>query len=116
MDESRFLLLMKKARAYSYLAGDADYWHGYQRGLRRGFHGELFGTDADHQLWLRLADDGADEASRERGRGYRDGLSACGEAADCRPAARSMPNRTLDQEDLSRVFGLLDRARRQDRS
>ena len=50
-----------------------DYWAGYQRGLRRAFHGERFGTDAEHQLWLSLSDDRA-----ELGRGYRDGLTAGG--------------------------------------
>jgi len=78
MDENRFLSLMKTARMQSYRGGEADYWHGYQRGLRRGYMGQLFSTDADHQLWMRLADDGSDKASRDRGRGYRDGLAACG--------------------------------------
>jgi hypothetical protein len=76
MDETRFLALMKKARTFSHLGGRPDYWHGYQRGLRRGFQGELFGTDDEHERWIRLADDGIDNASRERGRGYRDGLTA----------------------------------------
>jgi hypothetical protein len=79
MDETRFLTLMKRARNFSHLGERLDYWHGYQRGLRRGFQGELFGTNDEHQRWLRLADEGADEASRERGRGYRDGLRACRE-------------------------------------
>jgi len=76
MDETRFLALLKKARNFSHLGERPDYWHGYQRGLRRGFQGELFGTRDDHELWMRLADDGVDNAARERGRGYRDGLSA----------------------------------------
>ena len=74
MNETRFLALMMKARKFSGLGEHSDYWHGYQRGLKRGFQGELFGTDAEHKLWMRLADDGPDIASRERGRGYRDGL------------------------------------------
>jgi len=78
MDENRFLSLMKTARMQSYRGGEADYWHGYQRGLRRGYMGQLFGTDAEHQLWMRLANDGPDKPSRDRGRGYRDGLAACG--------------------------------------
>ena len=85
MDEDRFLTLMKKARNFSHLGGRPDYWHGYQRGLRRGFQGELFGTDDEHQRWMRLADDGGDEASRERGRGYRDGLRACREDREGQP-------------------------------
>ena len=98
MDESRFLSLMKKARMFSSLGGRADYWRGYQRGLRRGFHGELFGTDDEHEFWMRLADDGGDNASRERGRGYRDGLSACGAAAEDSALPGSAPNRGGDQE------------------
>jgi hypothetical protein len=78
MDENRFLSLMKTARMQSYRGNEADYWHGYQRGLRRGYMGQLFGTDAEHQRWMRLADDGPDKPSRDRGRGYRDGLAACG--------------------------------------
>ena len=73
---------MKTARTQSYRGGEADYWHGYQRGLRRGYMGELFGTDAEHKLWMRLADDATDKAGRDRGRGYRDGLAACGVAEE----------------------------------
>ena len=75
MDEIRFLALMTEARNFSRLGG-RPYWHGYQRGLRRGFQGELFGTADEHEHWMRLADEGADDAARERGRGYRDGLRA----------------------------------------
>jgi hypothetical protein len=78
MDESSFLALMMRARRFSALGERTDYWHGYQRGLRRGFHGDLFGTEAEHKRWIGLADDGVDKASRERGRGYRDGLNTCG--------------------------------------
>ena len=85
MDEIRFLTLMKKARNFAHLGGRLDYWRGYQRGLRRGFQGELFGTDREHELWMRLAEDGGDEASRERGRGYRDGLRACREDRESQP-------------------------------
>ena len=96
MDESRFLSLMRKARTHSYLGGSPDYWHGYQRGLRRGYQGELFGTDDEHKHWMRLADDGSDKASRERGRGYRDGLSACGVTVEGSPLAGSTRSRGQD--------------------
>ena len=87
MDESQFLSLMTMARRFSGLGDRSDYWHGYQRGLRRGFLGALFGTEKDHALWMRLADDGPDKANRERGLGYRDGLSACrADADDSAPA------------------------------
>lgn len=87
MNESRFLSLMTKARMFSSRGEHADYWHGYQRGLRRGFQGELYGTEAEHKLWLCLADEGLDQASRERGRGYRDALKACAAADDSAPVA-----------------------------
>ncbi len=98
MDENAFLALMRKARAHSYLGGSADYWHGYQRGLRRGFQSELFGTDAEHRLWLGLADVGADKASQERGRGYRDGLKACGASDVGSPLAESTVTRSGDPD------------------
>jgi hypothetical protein len=38
---------------------------------------------------MRLADDGPDMASRERGRGYRDGLNACrADVDDSAPSIR----------------------------
>ena len=55
----------------------ADYWHGYRRGLRRARYGDQFGTAAEHQLWLTLADD-TDASRAARGRGYRDGLAHLG--------------------------------------
>jgi hypothetical protein len=98
MDETRFLSLLRKARNHSYLGGSPDYWHGYQRGLRRGFLGEMFGTDDEHKHWMRFADGGSDKASRDRGRGYRDGLSACGAAAEGSPLAGSTRSRGGDLE------------------
>jgi len=98
MDENRFLSLMKTARMQSYRGGEADYWHGYQRGLRRGYMGQLFGTDAEHQLWMRLADDGPDKPSRDRGRGYRDGLAACGIAeSNAAPTGPALPQQRSSQ-------------------
>src|SRR5262245_64432511 len=95
MDENRFLSLMKTARMQSYRGGETDYWHGYQRGLRRGYMGQLFGTDAEHQVWMRLAADGEDKASRDRGRGYRDGLAACGVAPEsAQGSTHVQPRRT----------------------
>lgn len=77
MNAIMFKALMTKARTQSSLGHQPNYWHGYERGLRRGFHGDRFGTEQDHKLWLSLVADGVDAAEQERGRGYRDGLSAC---------------------------------------
>jgi len=52
-----------------------DYYAGYVRGLRRSYHGDIFGTAQEHELWTSLADDPDDESRAARGRGYRDGLS-----------------------------------------
>ena len=52
----------------------ADYYAGFIRGLRRAYHGERFGTEAEHRTWLALADD-EDDSRASRGRGYRDGLN-----------------------------------------
>jgi hypothetical protein len=53
---------------------NAHYWEGYQRGLRRAYHGLAFGTAEEHAKWLSLAGD-ADAMRDQRGRGYRDGLA-----------------------------------------
>jgi hypothetical protein len=81
MTERDFTREMRRASAMQRLEGStyprADYWQGYQRGLRRAYHGEDFGTEDEHALWLSLADEEDDRSRRARGEGYRDGL-ACG--------------------------------------
>lgn len=66
MTENQFKSLMLQAEMLC--AG--DYLAGYQRGLRRLYHGESFGTMAEHEQWLTLSGHQA-----ERGRGYRDGFA-----------------------------------------
>ena len=76
MDEAEFMSEMAKARAADKLGErSVAYWEGYERGLRRQYHGTLFGTEQEHQLWLSFADDTRDVSRRERGLGYRDGLA-----------------------------------------
>ena len=54
-------------------SGDADYWQGYQRGLRKAYYGEKFGTAAEHALWCEALH--SDDPQRKmRGLGYRHGL------------------------------------------
>jgi hypothetical protein len=53
----------------------ADYLTGYMRGLRRRYHGENFGTDAEHEQWIAL-----DEERNHMGNGYRDGFAGIGVA------------------------------------
>lgn len=68
MDEAQFQSLARRARLLK-----SDYGVGYQRGLRRHFHGERFGTAEEHATWSRLGLDG--DPRTELGRGYRDGLA-----------------------------------------
>lgn len=75
MNESYFKSKMYKAKVMRDVDNRPDYWSGYVRGLRRAYHGERFGTDAEHQLWLSQADSD-DRQRQERGLGYRDGLAA----------------------------------------
>lgn len=46
-----------------------DYAAGYRRGLRRHYHGEIFGTPTEHEKWLHLSG-----YRQEMGDGYRDGF------------------------------------------
>ncbi|OXS14893.1 hypothetical protein CGX12_11780 [Zobellella denitrificans] len=64
MNEGKFKTYMYAAKTIG-----GDYAAGYQRGLRRHFHGEKFGTEAEHQQWLAL-----DGHRQELGDGYRDGV------------------------------------------
>ena len=73
MNERMFQRELCKARSNRDRGSRTDYWLGYERGLIRGHHGERFGTNQEHELWLTLAV-AEDPALRERGRGYRDGL------------------------------------------
>lgn len=50
-----------------------DYAVGYQKGLRRHYHGEAFGTESEHQQWLNLGLDGDHRV--DQGAGYRAGFA-----------------------------------------
>jgi len=52
-----------------------EYWSGYQRGLRRRFQGENFGTDKEHEMWMSMVNS-IDVRRRALGRGYRAGYEA----------------------------------------
>lgn len=50
------------------------WWAGHVRGLRRAHHGDSFGTQVEHDLFLSAAD--SDDPERSAlGRGYRAGLT-----------------------------------------
>jgi hypothetical protein len=70
------LLLEDRTRSATPVTSDltnSDYWLGYRRGLRRAYFGARFGSAAEHDAWMALADS-ADAGLAARGRGYREGL------------------------------------------
>lgn len=76
MNEQKFRSEMRRAETMRTTSDDpmrAEYWVGYLRGLRRGHHGESFGTESEHRQWLRMANS-ADEMRKQRAQGYADGL------------------------------------------
>ena len=72
---SNFQSLMRRAdRLRRHDSDNAPWWTGYIRGLRRAHHGDNFGDDAEHALYLSAAD--SDDPQRAAlGRGYRAGLT-----------------------------------------
>ena len=108
MKTTEFESLMRRSRIESEL-GDADYWAGFQRGLRRAYHGDAFGTAEEHAIWLSLAD-AADPARAELGRGYADGLR--GQMPDSTDADRlraTLAALGLSQRGAARDLGLDER-------
>jgi hypothetical protein len=56
MDENKFKNLMLMAKSLQELEPErSDFWRGFQRGLRRLYHGESFGTESEHELYLTCA-------------------------------------------------------------
>lgn len=74
---SAFASLMRRADTMRRIDDDpmhSSWFAGYMRGLRRAHHGERFGTQAEHDLWL-SAIDSPDEQRAALGRGYRAGMT-----------------------------------------
>lgn len=76
MTESEFQSNLAGGKTLAGLSGypDNEYWAGYQRGCRRNYHGENFGTESEHKLWLTLASEKDDDTRKFRGIGYRAGF------------------------------------------
>lgn len=74
---SAFANLMRRADTLRRVESDplcTEWWAGYMRGLRRAHHGEQFGTQGEHELWLSAVE--SDDPMRAAlGRGYRSGLT-----------------------------------------
>jgi len=78
MENSTFKNWMLRAdtlRGVSLQQEDTEFWAGYMRGLRRLYHGEKFGTAAEHELWFGISADEYDMTRRSRGEGYRAGYA-----------------------------------------
>jgi hypothetical protein len=77
MTEGQFKTELGKAQTFARLESDPDkaaYWRGYQRGIRRNWHGDRFGTAEEHRRFIEAAE--SEDAERAAlGRGYRDGLA-----------------------------------------
>ena len=74
-DSSNFRSLMRRAdtqRRHDH--PHQAWWTRYMRGLRRAHHGQNFGTDAEHDLYLNAIND-TDQNRAALGRGYRAGLT-----------------------------------------
>jgi hypothetical protein len=76
MTEQKFKSEMRRAETMRRDAEPerSEYWAGYIRGLRRAYHGDNFGTEAEHKRWVSCVND-RDEQHKQRGQGYRDGLA-----------------------------------------
>jgi hypothetical protein len=81
MKETEFKQRMLEAKQIG-----GDYGAGYQRGLRRHYHGEQFGTAAEHETWMTMSGH-----RQEQGDGYRDGF------AGLKPNASWSPKTTAER-------------------
>lgn len=72
MEKQKFQRLMTMAKSFQEFDTDrADFWRGFQRGLRRLHHGENFGTAAEHDQYMNCADG---EYRKQLQTGYRAGF------------------------------------------
>ena len=67
--------MMESSTFESVMPEHAEFWTGYQRGLRRLHYGDDFGTDTEHETWHKITDDENDMIRRQRGQGYRAGYA-----------------------------------------
>jgi hypothetical protein len=65
---------LRRSRTLRELGDRCEWRAGFERGLRRGFYGDAFGTPAEHETWTAAADS-PDPMRADRGRGYRAGLA-----------------------------------------
>ncbi len=61
MNKKQFDSELRRAQTFERIDDEGAYWHFYQRGMRRAFYGERFGSEQEHTACLKE-------------RGYRDGM------------------------------------------
>lgn len=69
------LAAQAKASRFSAETDQESWWWGFERGLRRAYHGSRYGTEEEHEKRLSLIDD-PHEGRQQIGWGYRMGLRA----------------------------------------
>lgn len=107
MKHEKFKTLLTEADARRKATDDpaeADYLEGYVRGLRRGYHGEVFGTSEEHARWSSLVDR-TDQKSQKRGQGYLDGIKAVQGGRKRQTASLTLPRKLLTRMELERLPG-----------
>jgi hypothetical protein len=72
MNRNEFERLAVRSRELQAAGELTDYWKGFLRGLRRGFHGENFGTETEHLNWMSCAK--KDKSRLPLQEGYRAGF------------------------------------------
>jgi len=76
MNESEYRTAIGSAKLMADVEPEmAEYWRGYRRGVMRGYHGDKFGTQEDHEMWMNCARCGHREDLQA---GYRTGYSTGG--------------------------------------
>jgi len=72
MDDKKFKSLLMMSKTFQEIDLDrADFWRGFQRGLRRFYHGENFGTAEEHKKFMNCRNG---EFRRDLQTGYRVGF------------------------------------------
>jgi len=72
MKKQKFQSLLGMAKTFQCVDSNrADFWQGYQRGIRRLYHGENFGGVEEHEQFLNCRDG---EYRRDLQSGYRAGF------------------------------------------
>lgn len=72
-----FASLLRRADTLRRFESDnvrSAWWVGYMRGLRRAHHGEAFGSQTEHEMWLDAKNSTAPDRAA-LGRGYEAGLT-----------------------------------------